>query len=331
MRLSPNSSRTARLTIIFIIALSVYSCAATNALKSSAGECSTEKNLWQYENRYIRIVPQVSSNAPPNDHPVRFTPQQLGIMLDSLTVTLIPKKRYFTRKSLERQTVPVFTDQELRVLSEAVSSGLEKAGPRDDIVFAVTGNHAYLFGGWVNERLVTTGRIFYCDDNLNIIFGEIHGDFQESRGAGALVAYPSEIPKPPTRASTPSRKWTFVTNAGVRYHVDEGRARINWVAIDPLVTSAKFEEERKKAEKAGAAAAPVTTTTLPPEKPSSQVKTAPAREIEAGPDTAEKFVPVAPATHLREQLKELKRLHDEGLVSDEIYQKKVEELLDKNL
>jgi len=331
MRLPPNSSRFARLTIIFIMVLSVYSCAVTKALESSSGERSIEKNLWQYENRYIRIVPQSIRNAPPNDQPVKFTPQQVGIMIDSLTVTLIPEKRYFTRKSLERQIVPVFTDQELEVLSEAVSSGLEEAGPRDDIVFALTGNHSYLFAGAVKERLVTTGRIFYRDGKLNIIFGAIQADFQESRGAGALVAYPSEVPKPPTRASTPSRKWTFVTNAGVRYHIDEGRARINWVAIDPLVTCAKFEEKRRKTEKAATAAKPETATTFPLDKPSTQFKTAPDREIEAGPDTAEKFVPIAPPTRLREQLRELKWLHDEGLVSDDIYQKKVEELLDKNL
>ena len=331
MRLSPNSFRTARLTIIFTMALSLYSCAATNALKSSAGKRSIEKNLWQYENRYISIVPQVSRNAPPNDQPVRFTPQQVGIMLDSLTVTLIPKKRFLTRKNQEKQTVPVFTDKELEVLSEVFSRGLKMAGPRDDIVFSVTGNHAYLFGGMVKKRLVTTGRIFYRDGNLNIIFGEIHGNFQESRGAGSLVVYPSEIPKPPTRTSTPSHKWTFVANAGVRYHIDEGRARINWVAIDPLVTCAKFEEKRRKAEKAATAVKPEMTTTFPLDKPSTQFKTAPDREIEAGPDTAEKFVPIAPPTRLREQLRELKWLHDEGLVSDDIYQKKVEELLDKNL
>jgi hypothetical protein len=313
--------------------------------------------LWKWHERYVLIEPQATSNAPPNDHPVNFTPEQIGMMLDALHVVTPQRKRFFTRKKPDPEGgAPVFADSELEVLSDALSRGLAKAGPREDIVFVTTGNYDVAFGGVLKERQVNTGRVFYLDGKLNIIFGEIRGKFSEDRGAGALVAYPAVNPVPGSRQASVPHEWVIVPEPGVSLYENQRGSRSDWVLIDPGAAVARYEEKQKLEALSGEEGlSPLAEETerlaaeqeelsrkiqqLEQDVQTGKTPVAETRPPETRPPEAEKTttpeaaaVEPAPAEDsLEQRLRVLKRLRDEGLISEEIYNAKVKELLDESL
>ena len=78
---------------------------------------------------------------------------------------------------------------EARVLSKFLAVGLAEAAPDEDVTFAVIGMHrglgVGLFGRdlFAKSQKATTGRVFYFNGRLNIIFGVIHKDIQQPRPA----------------------------------------------------------------------------------------------------------------------------------------------------
>jgi hypothetical protein len=218
-----------------------------SGVSDAASEDKTSSaQLWKWQDRYVRIEPQAALKASPNDHPIDFTPQQIGIMLDALRVVTPQRKHFFSRKKQDPEKgAPVFADRELEVLSDALSRGLAKAGPREDIVFVTTGNYNRAFGGVLKEREVNTGRVFYVDGKLNIIFGEIRGQFSEARGAGAMVAYPAVNPVPGSRKASVPHEWNIVLEPGVSLYQHNRVSRSDWVLIDPDTSVARYEEKQK--------------------------------------------------------------------------------------
>lgn len=316
------------------------------------------EQLWKWHERYVAIEPQAAPSAPPNDHPVKFTPEQIGMMLDALRVVTPQKKQFFTRKKPDPEGgAPVFADNELEVLSDSLSRGLAKAGSHEDIVFVTTGNYGVAFGGVLKERQVNTGRVFYKDGKLNIIFGAIRGRFMEDRGAGALVAIPAVNPVPGTRQETVPHEWSLVLGTGVNLYENKRGARSDWVQIDPAAAVARYEEKQKLQALSGEEGlSPLAEETErlateqeelsrkirqleedvksgktpAPETPTPVAET-PAPAAVKTPAPAAAAVEAAPVEgSLEQRLRTLKRLRDEGLISEEIYNAKVKELLDEN-
>jgi hypothetical protein len=302
-------------------------------------------HLWKWHERYVAIEPQATPNAPPNDHPVNFTAEQIGMMLDALSVVLPQKKRFFTRKKEDPAGgEPVFADNELEVLSDSLSRGLAKAGPREDIVFVTTGNYGVAFGGVLKERQVNTGRAFYKDGKLNIIFGAIRGKFMEDRGAGSMVAIPAVNPVPGTRQATVPHEWNLVLGPGVNLYENQRGSRTDWVQIEPAAAVARFEEKQKLealSGKEGLSPLAEETERLAAEQeelsrkirqleedvksgktPAAETP-APAAVKTPAPAAIKTPVPAAAAVEpapaegsLEQRLRTLKRLRDEGLTLD---------------
>ncbi len=267
--------------------------AAPNPNASSGGE-----TLWRWQGRYVRIVPQDTSDAPPNDHPARLTPQELAPLLTALQVTR-PTKRRFNRKISEHHQLPVFGDQELETLARALSRGLARAGPRQDIVFFITGDHDAGVRGMFKNHDVNTARAFLRDGKLNLIFGEVHGSY-----SGRAVADTG------SRRSTADPPWVLVTAEGIRYHTQGDRVRRDWVVIDP---SAVLEQYRRRGWQIPAVGA------------------GPVGGGSATPDPTAADARPSVTTHLAAQLRVLKDLRGQGLITEEIYKERVHRLLDEQL
>ena len=336
--------------VVFWFVISGVSDAAPEDRASSA-------QLWKWQQRYVRIEPQAASNAPANDHPVDFTSRQIGIMLDTLRVVTPQKKRFFSRDKPAPETgEPVFADSELEVLSDSLSRGLAKAGPGEDIVFVTTGNYDRAFGGVLKEREVNTGRVFYVDGKLNLIFGEIRGEFSEPRGAGSMVAYPAVNPVPGSRKAPVPHEWNIVLEPGVSLYEHNRVSRSDWVLIDPDTSLARYEEKQKLEALSGeSGVSPLAEETerlaaeqeelrrkvrqleqdaQPGKTPVAETRPPETPPPDAGKTVTPKAAVIEPAPSggaLEQRLTVLKRLLDQGLVSEEIYNAKVKELLDENL
>jgi hypothetical protein len=125
---------------------------------------------------YVRIE-RLEDGAPPNDQPLAITATQLHSMLEKLEF------------SDSNSSEPIFNADELNEIAAPLSTALARAGPREDVTFAVSGKHGSL-GGLFQPKTVTTGRLFVKNGAINIIFNKIHGDFEDMyRATGWLPPF----------------------------------------------------------------------------------------------------------------------------------------------
>lgn len=110
---------------------------------------------------FVRIE-HAEAGASDNAHPYRIAAASLREILARLTV----------KGAVFIDAVPVFDADDLAALVPHLSAGLERAGPREEVTFAITGVHGRF--GKYSPRTVTTGRVFVQAEQLHVIFGLVH-------------------------------------------------------------------------------------------------------------------------------------------------------------
>jgi hypothetical protein len=229
----------------------------------------------------------------------------------------------------------VFTPDELARLTSNLATGLAKAGPRQDVTFSTIDDRALAAGGLVRKPGVNAGRVFYDDGRLNVIFGELQSSYRKRNVYGQR----SEDFTPRrqgSRSETAEHKWTLAAGPGLQFHAgNDGGIRNDWVVIDTAV--ARVEAPRPgdvptrrpdpapaaaAAVPAPAAAAPVPeAATAPTPAPLSGASTAPAAAAESAPRSG------TPDADVERRLRQLKDLKDKGLISEEAYRARMQEIL----
>jgi len=130
-----------------------------------------EKYVWQSRDQFVAISEQdgPESSTSPNDQPASLSSEQVRNALSSMVLSTNDKHKQ----------LPVFNQTEIDMLSQYIPEALHQAGPREDVTFAIVG-HFSSFADFLKVRKVTTGRVFYKDGKLNIIFGIVHRDIKEN-------------------------------------------------------------------------------------------------------------------------------------------------------
>jgi hypothetical protein len=186
----------------------------------------------------------------------------------------------------------------------------------------------------VKDPGVNAGRVFYQDGKLNVIFGELQSNYRKKNIYGQRTE--DFTPRREgSRAKASKQKFSLAAAPGIEFHaVSSGAARNDWVMIDPAVASAQMV-----AQPASTGAVPQQATTAPPPmepSPASSAASAPAATAAQAPAASAAQAPAAAApaaaaagksAELEQRLKTLKDLKDKGLISEEVYNSKVKELL----
>ncbi len=159
---------------------------------------------------YVRIE-RIEAGAPDNAHP-------FGISVDALNQTLASLK---VEGGVSGAAVPMFTDGELKEIAPHLVAALAKAGPREDVTFAVTGKHGFL-GAW-SSKSVTSGRLFVRDRQINIIFRLVHDLYEDGQMGYAVPP----VFQPGSRAHRADTNWKLVPGNG---HLASERS--DWVMLD---------------------------------------------------------------------------------------------------
>ena len=183
-----------------------------------------ESQVVSYEYRppfgYVRIE-RIEAGAPANAHPFGISADELRRSLASLTV----------QGAVSIGVTPVFTDAELQEIVPHLVAALAKAGPREDVSFAVTGQHGFL--GRYSSKSVTTGRLFARDRQLNVIFGLVH-ELYEGGELGSNLTPPFP---PGSRAPRSDQVWRILPAGG---RLVDGR--VDWVMLDTARLPAPAEK-----------------------------------------------------------------------------------------
>jgi len=223
--------------ILVIVLLFSFGATGCSTLKSITSN-KDSKVLFKSRDQYVRIVPQDSvkgSKVSANGQPVSLDEEQVRMALRSLEF-MTPGK---DSSSL------VFEKPELDVLSRYLSAALAQAGPEEDVAFAVVGDYLAVYG-LAKEQMYTSGRVFYRDGKLNIIFGAIHGKYWANADRRL---YPLD---PGSRFKTSPHTWALLGQVDQAFYAGPEGQRTDWVVLD----LASMEARAAMGEKAAATQSP---------------------------------------------------------------------------
>ncbi len=149
-------------------------CSYIPFLKKDKTKENKARILWQSGEQFVAIEKQdrpVGGLVKPNEHVSEISVDRIRSAFASIDLRLPDKDK----------SLSLFNEDEIRVLSEYITEGLALAGPDEDVTFAVIGNYVEALG-FLKKRMVTTGRVFCQDGQLNIIFGDIHRELTATMG-----------------------------------------------------------------------------------------------------------------------------------------------------
>lgn len=245
----------------------------------ATGTAATDRTVWQLRDQYVKVEKQdvvANGHAVANAHPVRVSTERLRTILDDLLL-----------RSPDEKGQGLFNDDELDVLSEQLHAGLVSAGPDEDVTFAVIGQYRAFMG--LKQRMVTTGRVFAGNGELNIIFGNLHRPLRDNEDRRLLPFLPGR------RSTTTGNELMLAAKPGGELFTLK---RSDWVVF-PLD---------------GPTAPAVLPVATQAERAPAATEAKPAARGKAG---------------VAERLAILNDLHDKKLITDEEYRLKRLEILNE--
>jgi len=149
------------LAILVLATGGLAGCSMLSSSPTAPKERSAE--IWTKGDWFVRIVPQdkTSGKATPNAHPVNISPSRLATAFSAIRL----------RGNTRGKSYPLFNQESLDILSLYIGEALSKARANEDVVFAVGTYQRRILG--VRTDLAATGRVFNNRDGLNVILGEL--------------------------------------------------------------------------------------------------------------------------------------------------------------
>ena len=244
-------------------------------------------------------------------HPIDIPLEKTVLVLSQI----VYRQDYLIRKP---QTLHVFTDKEIRGLAEPLTLALKAIVPDERLRFLV------IRSSWTDVVAGTHGTsavIFRTPDGvLHLAFDKIQEQFQIAEG-GDPDAVP--IATEPTELTDAS---PVIPVAGMRLHEAQGAGKFpRWIEIANLDDVKPPAPEPQ--EPAKPAVQPRHEIVIPARPPvtapaaSTQAPPAPPAATPRGADDEAKY------QRIRARLEQLKRLRQDGVLSEEEYQKEYQRLL----
>jgi len=275
-------------------ALFCAGCLAAAAAPTQArNDASTNTVVWEGEqDQWVRLEPRDQRSAPANEHPVQVSASVLTGVLATLSVTE------------DEQTQSVFNPDESAQLGDALSRALAQATPEQDVTFRIVGTNP--LAGKVKSVRVNSGRVFQQGGKLNVIFGDVHAKMKKKTLYGQVEEDFSK-PRPASRSSSKKHDWILVLPQGAELQP----SRDDWVAFESSQLATVAAQTPAVPAAAPSTGAPVLST------PSAGAIAPPPATPSA----------LSPEADMERRLRTLKDLHDQGLITDEAYRAKIEEIL----
>ena len=303
----------------------VWVCIALICLQCSV---HADEVLWKSGiNLFIKLDKQDKNHEGqrvPNQHPVTLDPREIR---ESLNALLVWDKSFFTGALKDKEEAEsVFSLSQARLLGTHIASGLAKARPDQDIVFAITRRKkSFLF---MKDTVYTGGRAFYANGKLNIIIGDYDrlGDkFKERAHQSSGISEIKYYIAPGKRAKRSGFDKGVILIDGVKTNQVKGKNRNDWFVIDVGTASAAYLAKKSGEE---AATTPVNDAKLKREAEKSARERREMRlEMARMRKEMKQAQGGAGGLSVEERLQQLDTLKAKGLVTEEEYSAKRAEIL----
>ncbi|MGV0006068.1 MAG: SHOCT domain-containing protein [Candidatus Porifericomitaceae bacterium WSBS_2022_MAG_OTU9] len=271
------------------------------------------RSVWQSGEQYVRIVPAEESG---NQHPVTLEP---ALLSHSLAQVMVKQERHFLYYG-QYDPTPLLPPQLAGTLGLALHRALAEAAENEEIVFLVQGTYKTL--SVLREVRGTTGRAFYRDGILNIVFGEVLRSDQEGGTFSSDVRGLDYETKRATKYRLASRSrsldsgWQFLPGDGISLK----GSRADWVELnlEGLAATVPPPEQAPAAVVSPAAEQERRRVLLDMARMRKDIDQ--LRKGESG---------AAPAGDVQKRLQTLKVLHENELISAEEYEAKRREIINE--
>ena len=284
--------------------------------------------LWKSGmNLFIKLDKQDKNHEGqlvPNQHPVSLDPREIR---DSLNALLVWDKSFFTGALKDKEEAEsVFSLSQARLLGTHIASGLAKARPDQDIVFAITRRKkSFLF---MKDTVYTGGRAFYANGKLNVIIGDYDrlGDkFKERAHQSSGISEIKYYIAPGKRKKKSGFDKGVILIDGVKTQQLNGKNRNDWFVIDVGRASAAYIAKKSGEE---AAITPVNDAKLRREAEKSARERREMRlEMARMRKEMQQSQSSAGSLSVEERLQKLDSLREKELVTEEEYKAKRAEIL----
>ena len=189
-----------------------------------------EDNKFYYKNGFQRVQLDIEDKNARNIHPVKIDPSRIEGAL----------KLVITRFGNKPQQL--FPNEKVLDYSVAISEALIDAKPNEDVVFTI---EAWYKQKGLSSNRVTSGRIFYNNYGLNLVFGSIlrKGNMQETDpmlAAGINPDLKSNPHVPGSRFQTIKSKFKLsaLPNSGV-FRPAAAKNRRDWLVFSKRALRAR--------------------------------------------------------------------------------------------
>ncbi len=252
------------------------------------------RTIWENNDEYVRLVARDGARGARNDHPVRIAPQTLTAIIAGLMATPAKRTKSDVVAAAElSDAIPLFSQAAASRLANALAIALRNAKPHQDAVFQIRDNASLI--GFISQPVHTTGRVFWNNGLLHVIFGPVHKGIVKRMVMGRKTG----VVNPPAQAARGAiarSDYRVALTQGVRYaRTRGGKKRADWIVIDPDIAMSEALE------------APAT--------PRARAARAAERSLGERP--------------LEDRLRRLKKLRRDGLISEKDYRDKVRDILDE--
>lgn len=234
--LTPVRRWTLPIAVFLFAAIAGCSIFGSDGRSAESIDQKIDKEVWRMRDMYVRLEAQdklKGAAVAPNQHPVNIAPEQLYNAFAQITVKTDEKYGY----------LPLFSEFELKTLSNNVSTALAEASPAEDVTFALVGWHkggGGLFGAAVQQ--VTTGRVFYQNGQVNLILGDAHRDVQEGENFASQPAQTGDRRLDPfvpgMRSFTRPHKWQIAAASNSGVYSAPGGQRHDWLVFSAQALAA---------------------------------------------------------------------------------------------
>lgn len=208
-------------SVIFLILFLITSCSSLNFF---------EDNKFYYKNGFQRVQLHSENKSVRNIHPVKIDPLRLEGALKLIITKYGPKAE------------SLFQEDKILPYSISISEALLEAKPNQDVVFTVEG---WFKKKSLSDNRVTSGRMFYNKNGLNIIFGSVmrKGNMSEtdpmlSHGINPDLAKNPYAPGSRFQSIKSAYMLTTIPNSGV-FRPKEAKGRVDWLVFSPAALTAR--------------------------------------------------------------------------------------------
>lgn len=278
------------------------------------GMAADAETVFQEGMSWLKLA-AIEPGAQPNSDAAGLNQEQVIDALGSISVRLDASRFRGLFNRRKQDSIPLFSEATLEQLAKPLTEAINRAGPRRDLLLQVSQNRRQGAGlsGLLQDSRVTTARLFHRDAQLHLILGAVEQDpkaagaqgLNDNPKAGGYAQFADQAEVPMGSRATEAELAAQLSSGLAAGTMPQGRS--DWLVLDLSGLASGNSSQALQNQQPTPAAA--------------QTKPAPQSDPEALK---------AMDTKTQEQLRELRELKRRDLITDELYETLVRELLDRD-